>query len=174
MQEGGDVDLRLIKCARYKGTVEEAKALLADGCELEAKNKYGNTALFYAIVSSNVPVMNYLIDQGASLTTRNKEGSTLLHVAASGHLTERVVELLRRGADPNVQDLSGRTPLHDSLTHSCPSLEFIQAFLRAGADPTIEDLDGETAITACDSFGNEPALFLLKSAAKTFEQSRGI
>jgi len=55
--------------------------------DIEARNEYGNTPLFWAAGNGHIPVVQYLREQGGDKDARNESDRTPLHLAAdNGHL----------------------------------------------------------------------------------------
>jgi hypothetical protein len=55
--------------AARRGDLEKAKALLDAGVPVDAKNRYGATALFFAADRGHLPLIQLLIERGASTET---------------------------------------------------------------------------------------------------------
>jgi len=90
--------------AARRGDLERAKALLDAGVPVDAKNRYGATALFFAADRGHLPLIQLLIERGASTEVsdtfygmtplvraidRGHEESAIFllkHALASGHL----------------------------------------------------------------------------------------
>jgi len=101
------------------GDLSRVRKLLADGANVNAKDKYGNTSLHYAITTVSrsysldnvMKLMLLLIDKGADVNAGNQNNQTPLHWAAA-YGREEIVELLvKKRALVNVKDKDGHTPL---------------------------------------------------------------
>ena len=65
---------------------ELAAALIERGCDVNAKNKYGNTALHYAGGYNRRETARVLLEHGADRTIKNKKGETAADMARqNGH-----------------------------------------------------------------------------------------
>lgn len=75
--------------------------LIACGVHVNAKDRYGNTPLFYAARAKNVEAMKALLDAGAEVDTKNADGITPLRelLAKKPYNLEAVDLLLSQGAD---------------------------------------------------------------------------
>ena len=95
---GEDLGARLRAAAR-EGDLERVEALLAAGAPVDAPNRYGATALFFAADRGRLEVVRRLADAGAALgiTDRFYQMSALSRALGSGH-REVVLFLLARGA----------------------------------------------------------------------------
>jgi ankyrin repeat protein len=117
LKQGADVNARdkehqetpVILAAKFAGA-GMVRMLLEVGAEVDARDGWGRTALFYAPVSSEA--FGALLRAGADVNARDEEGNTILmrRVFASASLSE-VEELLRLGIDPGVQNEGGETAL---------------------------------------------------------------
>ena len=81
--------------------LEVLKYLVEQGSVVDACDKGGCTALFYAASRKNsVSAIRFLVSKGASITHRSELGYTALHFAAFQGNVEAVKELLALGASP--------------------------------------------------------------------------
>ncbi len=121
---GGDIrslEKRMVSPAlSYAHNRELVNFLLAAGADLEARDRYNNSALHLVALDEiglnnrdddeskwNASVLESLIDAGADINARNDVGQTPLHYAK----TVRFVQLLiTAGADINAQDIDGKKP----------------------------------------------------------------
>lgn len=61
-------------------TLEEVKRAVEDGAKLNHRDRYGNTALYYALMESKIEIANYLLDNGARKTvTKAKSNGRVTH-----------------------------------------------------------------------------------------------
>ena len=101
--------------------------LLAHGCEINAYDSKGTTALQRAARELNVSAVRLLIENGANINIRDEAGMTPLHSVAGNfadtfdetafaELQDRASILLdllfQHGADVEARDEQGSTPLH--------------------------------------------------------------
>jgi len=92
------------------GNIEAVKQHIADGTDVNAKNKYGRTPLHRAASLGRREIAGLLIANGADVNA-NSYGWTPLHNAASWGRKEIVELLIAGGADVNAKDNAGTTPL---------------------------------------------------------------
>ena len=119
-----EADRALFKAAT-EGNIKGIKQLIADGADVNAKNRDGTTPLQTAAIRGHKEFLQLLIANGADVNAKNEDGMTPLHCAAIGtslnYLSrggrygvdhKEIAELLiSAGADVNAQDNDGETPL---------------------------------------------------------------
>lgn len=148
ISKGADVDARnkrgetpLIAAARmFFRRVEPAETLVRHGGKTELKDRFGYTALHWAIRVGNgqlarlllarmkggpdllvaagmgdVSLVTNLLRSGASVNKPDGMGGTALHWAAEGSHLEVVKLLISRGADVNARNGVNETPLHRAI-----------------------------------------------------------
>ena len=108
--------------AALKGDFATAKALLAAGANIAARNGDGNNALWLACVEQNVDMLDLLIDAGIDIDNRNENGATALMFAASSGRTEVVAMLLARGADIHAETPDGFSAMDMAANLDCLNL----------------------------------------------------
>lgn len=88
-----------LRSAAREGDVERIAELLAAGAPVDAPNRYGATALFFAADRGHLEVVRRLADAGAALDIEDRfyQMTALSRAAGSGH-REVVFFLLDRGA----------------------------------------------------------------------------
>lgn len=94
--------------ASLVGRLDIVEELLACHVDIHALNDDGNTALWLACVSRQIPLVKALIDAGIELDHRNLMGATAMMYTASSDRPEILALLLQAGADPLVRN-------HDEL-----------------------------------------------------------
>lgn len=123
-----------------------ARALIAQGADVNAADGDGSTALHWAAADGDVALTKDLLAAGASTKAVTRIGgmSALFMAAKNGH--DGVVRaLLDAGADANETNGNGTTVLMmASASGSAPSVELL---LDRGADPNAADsTNGQTAL----------------------------
>ena len=122
--------------------IEAVKQHLADGKDLNAKNKEGATLLHIAATNSRKEIAELLITEGADVNAKDKYGVTPLHRAAMGY-NKKIPELLiAKGADVNAMILSGSlkgmTPLDYATTFNLNRTEIAELLRKHGAKTSAE------------------------------------
>jgi ankyrin repeat protein len=87
---------------------EFVKWLVEQGLDINTKDYYGRTPLFYQMHRGNLALF---IELGADVNAKAKYGDTPLHFAADYGTADSVKLLLKHGADLEAEDDMGLTPL---------------------------------------------------------------
>ncbi len=95
-----------------KGDYASALKMIEGGADIEAKDPgAGATALHYAVMKGEMPLVGLLVQRGADVNSRTKSGTTPLHTAVLYGRYEVVEYLLDKGSDIDAKSASGATPL---------------------------------------------------------------
>lgn len=165
--------------------------VLNDGFDIdEPVDPQEHTLLHTAAKTSNIDIMQLLIDRGADLTTINKSKRTAIHSAVMHNREEAVRLLLDSGMPVDIAAGTNLTALHDAIrSESIPMINYllqrgadieakspdtplqvavlergeacVAALLDAGANPNVRDKDDDTPLmTACKK--SAPSVDLIK------------
>lgn len=104
-----ELGAKLVAAVRA-GRAEEARRLLEEGADPNARDERGFTPLHIACARGDAGIAELLLERGADPNAVGAAGVTPLHVAAYGGHRGVVELLLRWGADPSLGDSSGKTP----------------------------------------------------------------
>ena len=151
----------LIVIAARNGSTGSLDALLAGRVRVDARNRYGDsavmlaslkgdfetvrklrgrgaaldgpgwTALIYAATGGHDAIVSYLLDQGARIDAVSPNGTTALMMAVREHHIATADLLLKRGANVNVRNENGVSALDWALRDN--EVEFAERLRRAGA-----------------------------------------
>ena len=144
--------------AAEEGATEIMQILLGQGADNgtpEGEDKQspaiGSEALFTAIESGNVTLVNLLVEAGADVNAAEGfGGNTPLHEAVEEGNAEIVQILVDAGADIEAEGFMGRTPL--SLAAEEGATEIMQILLGQGADNgTPEGEDKQTPVIGSEA-----------------------
>jgi len=142
-------DGELIKAAE-KGDLAKIKTLLKAKANVNAKNKYDDTALINAAVYGHTEIVKMLLERGADINAENILGDTALKKAVLYGYTAIAKMLLERGADISTIDVNdalakalGRAYVDSDIRH----VETVQFLLERGANlsPFLMDISMEMA-----------------------------
>jgi ankyrin repeat protein len=155
--------------AARAGSMPVVEALLAAKANVQAQDAAGSTALTYAAVSLQEPIvrrlqkaglrkgadagvlyaagacgtdMVKLLLAGGATLKATQDGTTAIMRAAESGCTDTVRFLLANGADANATNTDGTTPLIAAA--GAGSIEIVELLLKAGADLEVRNKAGET------------------------------
>ena len=150
--------------AAMRGEVDEVRALLLNGADVNAAQGDGMTALHWAAESGNAELAEVLIFAGANLEARTRIGAFTPLMVASRTLNSPVAEtLLEAGADVHAVTTTGETALHFAAASGAS--EVISALLRHGADVDAgEGTKGQTALMFAAAYNRVDAIRTLLAA----------
>jgi ankyrin repeat protein len=123
----GDVDgsdtlgMTPLMHAAHRGPVAVARALIAAGAPVDAKNVHGNQALWLACVGDDPEMIGLIVAAGADLDHVNEAGATALMYAASAGKARATAALLAAGASLRAE-MGGLTALDMAATLECLQL----------------------------------------------------
>jgi len=84
------VNSLLLEAAKQGKTIT-IKTMLANGANINTKDKYGFTALMYAVSNGYVEIVKVLLSKGANTEEKNSDGKTALMMAKH----PEIIELMR-------------------------------------------------------------------------------
>lgn len=125
-----------------KGDTSLLYELCRHGCDVNAKDKDGLTALMNATRCGQKQMVLSLCAMSADVNASDNNGRTALHYSVVFNSPDVVKTLICFHADVNVQDEDNMTCLHFAL--SLGHTEIIKMLLRAGASLTLTDKRGRT------------------------------
>ncbi|KAK6542442.1 hypothetical protein TWF694_006395 [Orbilia ellipsospora] len=162
-----DVDVRdhqaraPLHCAAAAGNEEAARLLIEYGCNIDAADKYGATALHTVIRQCDgntykynrskydkyEKVLKLLLKHKANINATTTKGITVLHEMAKHRMNDQVELakfLLDQGADVNARTTVGETALH--IASRLNETSVVRLLLEGGADVNIADESGKRAL----------------------------
>ena len=148
--------------------INEIKALVENGADVNTRNDDGETPLILATENENLDVMRFLIRNGSDVNARKNDGKTPLIIASMGENTDDVIMLLiESGADVNAKDNEGNTPL--TMTSSDGDLNLSKILVNNGANVNARTNDGATPLMLASAFNDtfELMKLLIENGADT-------
>jgi ankyrin repeat protein len=134
----GDPVLVMAARAGYVATVD---VLLAGRATVDARNRYGDTALAIASLNGHLGVVKRLRARGGDV---NQPGWTALIYAATGGHDDIVRYLLAEGAEINAASPNGTTALMMAVREG--RFATAELLLSRGADPNQRNQNGASAL----------------------------
>jgi tetratricopeptide (TPR) repeat protein len=155
--------------AAARGNEEQARRLLGDPSQLEAKNQRERTPLYEAAKRGRLGTMKLLLDEGANLEAKAMHGFTPLFPAIQrGHL-EAVQLLVSRGAQINARCDCGATALFEAVKWGREDVA--EYLLQHGANVNAK-VNGQTALAFAEEGKMEDMADILRGfGGKTFKES---
>ena len=154
--------LTLLCIASASGEVDIMRWLLDHGADVNARNSWGSTPLFYARM--HLDAVEVLLEHNADTNAQTFGGRTPLSNAFTsssreGKIVDIVRRLLEHGADTNIRKY-GRPPvLHQASSHGW--LEAARLLLSYGAKVDEKDGTGRTAFQVAALEGHHEIMKLL-------------
>ena len=108
---------RALKSDSIKYNLEVIPHLVSLGADINAKNKFGKSALHFAVEQCSVELTTLLMSLGSDANAQDKSGKTPLHSAAlypgKKEMAKMVMLLISFGADVHARDYKFYTPISD-------------------------------------------------------------
>jgi len=140
-----------------KGDIKTLQVLLANGADVNAKDKYGRTALIFAVVHEQTEIVKVLLAQkGIDVNLKTKEGGeTALMIAAFDQDRIEIVKALlaKKEIDVNAKNVVGETALMTASLKG--NTDIVKALLAIkNIDVNAKSMLGGTALIAASLKGN--------------------
>ncbi|XP_075112151.1 potassium channel SKOR-like isoform X2 [Nicotiana tabacum] len=146
--------------AASKGHGDITVFLIQRGVEINARDKFGSTALLEAVKNGHDQVASLLMEAGALLGIDN-DGTCLCEAVAKRDL-DYLRRLLDSGINPNSKNYDFRTPLHLAASEGLFPISVL--LLKAGASVFAVDRWGRTPLDEARVGGNKNLIKLLEDA----------
>lgn len=165
----GSDKLTALHYACMSGSELTAKYLVAQGANLELKDRSGRSPLHCATASDHISIVMILLDAGAAIDETDDDGATALWHAIQLGYSKIGQFLWSRGANPNVADTSGDTAL--ILSSNYGRFEIVDLLISWKVDLECVDTYGQTALLAAASAGHEDVVRLLQEKGADLHHS---
>jgi ankyrin repeat protein len=152
------VAMELLKAA-YNGNVAEARRLVVQGADVNAKDGVGWRPLHYAAQEGHVEVLTTLVQLGADVHVADANGQRPLHAAAYNGHVKVLRTLVELGADVHAVTTRGSTALH--LASNTATVVWL---LEASAELNRRNTVRETPLFEAIHQGHVPAVTALVQA----------
>ena len=150
----GKNDTPSLVLAAIVGDMLGVTKLLAEGSEIEDRDRAGRTALHNATINKHTELVRLLISSGANANVRDKAGWTPLHFAAQEYALDIAQLLLEAGGHVDSQDDHGNTPLGRATFESKGRGDMIRFLLSRGADRNLVNKHGVSPVALARNIGN--------------------
>ncbi|MDX1917133.1 MAG: ankyrin repeat domain-containing protein [Rickettsiaceae bacterium] len=136
----------------WANNIPKVIALIKQGADVNAVDRYGNTALMEAARFARPEIARILIEQGADVNgARTVYGKTaLMQAAYNGHNAITAL-LLERGADVNAADRCGNTALIEAAHYGYAKTT--RLLIDAGAEVNATARNGQSALMWAAYYG---------------------
>jgi len=130
--------------------------------DINATDRYGETALHRAVRYTRTDCMKRLVKNGANINAANSNLETPVMIAAETPGPENLGFLIAHGANIRAADKNGNRALHRAATRGY--MMNIKALLSAGAEIDCQNNLGATALHIAESSGKPDVIALLKQS----------
>ena len=140
-----DGETYLHNAVRMGCSAKAFQAIIDHGADVNAINKWNQTALALASMEKNIDAINILLNAGADPNIADSVGNTCLHEASRTNCSNEVLQsIIDHDVDVNAINKWNQTALALAVMEG--NVDAINVLLNAAADPNIADVDGETCL----------------------------
>jgi ankyrin repeat protein len=125
--------------AAQTGNLTLLQSLRGKGKNIHEENRHGVTPLGSAVLSNNLPIVEYLLSEGADMNVVDNFGSSALHHTKDSGIAQFLID---RGANVNAQNEFGVTPLMRAIVIN--DVAIAECLILRGASLDIRDKRGLT------------------------------
>ena len=120
--------------------IQLVQAIIDHGADMNAVNRRGQTALWFACCSGQKGFVKILLDKGANPNIVDKNGESCLHAAVYGSCSAEIIQnIINHGANVNAVNKDGATAL--LLACHMAQMESVKLLLKAKANRNIADVE---------------------------------
>lgn len=133
------------------GNIQIIDVLMKKGAVIQALDKTGANAIYYASRHGHVGTLRFLHEKKCPLDIQDKSGETALHVAARYGNVDVVQYLCSIHANPDLPDREQETPLHCAAWHGYSAVA--RVLCEAGCDVNARNREGESPLLTASARG---------------------
>ncbi len=186
---GNSVLMETIKSAfkPNKKVLAIIQMLLAGKADINFMNKYGNTALTYAIAKKSPELVDLLLKKGANPNLKDKNGYNAMHKTIysalygrlkNDELVQIVESLILYGAQINAKDNNGSTPLIQAAKggpgrDANAAFQAMEILINYSVDISLRDNDGQDALAYARQQNNTAMVHLLSKDQENLSFASG-
>jgi ankyrin repeat protein len=150
--------------AAANGYADVVAMLIANGANLEARDKWGRTALILAAANGYAAIVAMLIAKEADIEAQDKWGRTALICVAEKGYSDIVAMLIASGANIEAQDNDDYTPLIWAAANGYADI--VAMLIAKKANLEAQDNDGRTALiwAAAKGYADIVSMLIAKEA----------
>ena len=138
------------------------KSLLAKGFKVDAKDRYGRTILYDAIMNGFKDIVLELCLAKINVNHQDNNGKTPLHFASIYHQLDIAKILIDYGANVNLRDENGNTPIFDAVFNSKGNPDIILLLKENDADYQTPNNYGVSPKELAETIANFDVSYLFK------------
>lgn len=139
------------------------------GCDVNATDEEGNTALHIAVRGCQVKIVQSLLDKGSDPKVTDSVGRTTLYPAARSGTPDPTEIVLSCGLEVDAPDFKGTTPLIIARSDSSNCVPIAPQLLESGANVSAFGDDDGTPLTRASRFENIEMVQLLIARGANIE-----
>ena len=151
-----------VHCAARSGDKETLLIALAAGCDINARDSYGNTPLMLETIYHHRECCRLLLQRGADARIRTDTGRTTVHYAAEQGDKEMLIAFLDAGCPVDEMDDTKMTPL--MCTVKTAQMDSWHLLVQRGADLHSRASGGRTLAHIAAQFGHTEMLLAVLDA----------
>jgi len=149
--------------ARSNNIQDLGKALDA-GYNIDAKDKFGSSALHYSISEGNCNITFFLLNKGADVTVQDSSGSTPLHYAVVYNAFDVAKALVEKNDKLlAIEDKYGNEPLWTAVFNARGNYEFVKLFVENGANVNHKNKVDKSPLDLAIDMGDKSLISILKN-----------
>ena len=146
--------------AALSGDLANVKRLTQEGSDVDRKDEWGWTALYWAVRGNHKEVAEFLIAKGANVNIKGQKDQTPLLLAVIDNQEEMVEMLIAKGADVNDKDNWNWTALHSAAGNG--NKDMVELLIARGANVNARDGGNRTPLWYAQDKGHSEIVELLR------------